>query len=453
MHRWTPGVKESPRVASDGPAATQPDANWAFYKIVLQSPMMGEYRLNVSARRTFTAGSAEPVKVEPILAAGAISDQNGFIAVCKADTLALGEPSAGKGLISGDPSMASDLPYQPHRDALPALAFRYAASPFELAIPVAVQAEADVFTVIATAAVIEQVLARDGTLNAQATFMLSASRGDRLIVTLPAGEAKKLYEIKLNGKPATIEEVPGKPDERIVRLPATAGQVSKSTLQISYGLDSASAGSLAAPSLAGVQVRQTIWRLWLPQGDRVLNLDRNFTRLGTRQADELLRNSLGDSGATWTYAGQGAPVSVMRTGPAGTLSVWRVSNEAAAIATWAIILLIGVLMLWLGGYARSVLVVAIAAVVMVLYLVRPLLVEAMSDYALLPAILVVVLWSARWVFVRSRKAKAPPAGGGAFPPAPSGPDTPPLDQKLRDLAEKSAAAAAAVSAAQEQEKV
>ena len=62
--------------------------------------------------------------------------------------------------------------------SVPSLAeILYSAPSFELVLPVQSQAEAAVITTIASAAIVEQVLARDGTLNTHATYLLTTSRG------------------------------------------------------------------------------------------------------------------------------------------------------------------------------------------------------------------------------------------------------------------------------------
>ena len=75
--------------------------------------------------------------------------------------------------------------------------------------------------------VIEQVLARDGMLNTRALYLLATSQGDRLPVTLPAGA--ELTAVLLNGSETPVEKGASS-DELIVRLPPSAGQVSKFVL-------------------------------------------------------------------------------------------------------------------------------------------------------------------------------------------------------------------------------
>ncbi|MDP7287020.1 MAG: hypothetical protein QGH94_03390 [Phycisphaerae bacterium] len=98
-------IKEKPLLPPDrhpnmGPAgdkkagAPDPDAiKWACYKVVLQSPVAGAYRLTVKWRKSYkVAGDAGPavIAVPQVLAAGELSDQSGCIAVRKAATLAVG---------------------------------------------------------------------------------------------------------------------------------------------------------------------------------------------------------------------------------------------------------------------------------------------------------------------------------------------------------------------------
>jgi len=79
-------IKEKPRIDELPPdqrgeaiEPNIPDVNWAYFKVVLQSPVTGSYQLKVNLRQPFQAGRTEQaatVKAEPILAAGALSDQN-----------------------------------------------------------------------------------------------------------------------------------------------------------------------------------------------------------------------------------------------------------------------------------------------------------------------------------------------------------------------------------------
>ncbi len=184
-----PQATSSPATAPSGPSGADAPV---YYKIVLQSPVIGPYTLRVNSRQPFTparTGQSVTVAVEPILAAGKISDQNGQIAIAKADTLAILTPTS-KNLTPADPGSAADLPYEPHR-RLASLAFKYDAPPFELTLPVQSQAEAAVITTIASAAIVEQVLARDGTLNTHVTYLLTTSRGDR--VTLDAARERQAF--------------------------------------------------------------------------------------------------------------------------------------------------------------------------------------------------------------------------------------------------------------------
>jgi len=263
-------IKEKPRidalpsdqvVVSDDSEADE--TKWAYFKIVLQSKVTGSYRLRVWARRTFQAGEVgqtTTVNVIPVLAAGKLSDQNGYIAIAKAETLAIGEPEM-KNLTSADPGSSQDLPYRSHRKVA-TLAFKYNAPPFTLSFPVVIQKEAAVFTTIVTGAVVEQVLGRDGTLNTHAMYLLQTAKGDRLSITFPAGA--QLTAILLNGQEVATE-MGVSPDERIVHLGQSAGLVSRFVLEVSYGLTGASASKLIAPKLSercgdcGFQRHTTYW--------------------------------------------------------------------------------------------------------------------------------------------------------------------------------------------------
>jgi hypothetical protein len=396
---------------------------------------MGTYDLTVHYRRAFqpggTAASMAPatVVVEPILAAGKLSDQSGTIAIAKADTLAISVP-ATQGLIPCDPGSEADLPYAPHRQGA-VMAFKYTAPPWELSLPVAMQKEAEVFTRIATAAVIEQVIDRKGTLNTHATYLLATSRGDRLAIQLPPGA--KIFSVLLNGAEAAVERG-ANPDERILRLPPSSGQVSKLVVEVSYGLDNASAGDLRGPELVGdIPVQETLWRLWVPQEDYLLGYDRTFARLDSYQAGELM-NSLASGqpmkdgkpvGPSFKLAAQGVSWDFIRQGPPGKLSVSLVGKEFFNITIWVLVLAAGAVMLRVNWFTRLLVILAAMVVGAVVHLFRPLLTGQVADSACWAAFIVLVLWAGHWLFVRRRHAGKParpapaPAAGSAKGPGPS----------------------------------
>jgi len=413
-------IKEKPRIDQLPPeqapapappgaeAATKPAVKWAYYKVALQSPVIGSYQLHVNFRRSFQAGQgdqAATVVVKPVLAAGKLSDQSGYVAVAKADTLAIGEPVTSN-LIPADPSSAADLPYGPHRRAA-VLAFKYTAPPFALSLPVVGQVEAAVFTTIAAGAVVEQVLGRDGTLNARVAYLIATSRGDRLPITLPAGA--KLFAVLLNGSEAAVE-VGSSPDQRILRLPPSAGQVSRFVLEISYGLEKASASKLAIPALPeDMPVQQTLWRLWVPSDAHVLGFDRDFARVGTRSAEYLL-STLAEGypkPVQFKLPPQGVQWNFIRQGAATKLSVTLADKEIFGIGLGVVILVAGVAMLKLGGYQRCLVVLGAAVVTFIVRLFAPLFVREAVLAGFWAGGVVLLLWLAQWLFRKRRGRSAP----------------------------------------------
>jgi hypothetical protein len=402
-------IKEKPRIEQLPPdqrtetaEAEVDDANWVYYKVVLQSKVIGSYRCKVQSRQTFQAGQVgQPttIKVEPILAAGKLSVQNGHIAVAKAETLAIGEPSIDN-LIPADAGSAVDLPYERHR-RIASLAFKYNAPPFELSFPVVTQKEATVFTTILSGAIIEQVLARDGMLNTHAIYLLETSQGDRLPVTLPSGA--ELTAVLLNGDEAPVEMSISQ-DERIVRLPPSAGRVSKFVLEISYGLKGVSPSRLTAPILPQeIPVQQTLWRLWIPQDYYLLGHNRVFSRLEKRQIAENMRATLArrqPSPVEFKLSAQGKVCDFVRQGAPGMLSVMLMSKEAFNIAVWALVIAAGLLLLKLSGFHRVVIVLAIGLVAAIVHLFLPLLISHTIRVGVFAGILVILLWVAQWAFVR-----------------------------------------------------
>ncbi|MHC4528114.1 MAG: hypothetical protein ACYS29_09580, partial [Planctomycetota bacterium] len=401
-------IKEKPRIEQlppDQRGDAQPGQTegpeWAYYKIVLQSEVIGDYRLKVHTRRSFQAGEVgQPTTVEvmPILAAGKLSDQNGRIAISKAEMLAIGQPQVAN-LVAADPGSEVDLPYEPHR-RVASLAFKYNAPPFELSLPVVMQKEAIVFTTIVSGAIIEQVLARDGVLNTHATFLLQTGKGDRLPISLPP-EAE-LTAVLLNGDEAPVEMGLAE-NERIVRLPHSAGQVSKFVLEISYGLRNVSQSDLAAPRLPEqTPVQQTLWRLWIPRDYCLLRHSRVFSRLELTAANEMQRilSSGQPSPVGFKPSGQGKVFDFVRQGAPGRLSVMVMGKETFSIIVWVLIIAAGVLMLKVSGWHRILAVLAVLLLAGILSLYLPLMIHRAVGVGVFAAILVFALWVAQWLFLR-----------------------------------------------------
>jgi hypothetical protein len=401
-------IKEKPRVdellleqRSEVADPNTEGVEWAYYKVVLQSGVTGSYQLNVSLRRPFQAGrvgQVAMVKVEPILAAGKLSDQNGHIAIAKADTLVIGEPVI-ENLIPADASSPADLPYQTHR-RVASLAFKYNAPPFELSLPVVAQKEATVFTTIVSGVIIEQVLARDGMLNTHATYLLATSQGDRLPITLPA--KAELTAVLLNGSETPIETGVSS-DELIVRLPPSAGQISRFVLEISYGLKGVSASNLVAPALPEtVPVQQTLWRLWVPEDYCLLWHKRVFARLTSYRCQNVLQRlgSNQPSQVQFNLPAQGKDFNFIRQGAPGRLSVIAARKEVVSVVVWVLIVVAGVLMLKLSGFHRVLIILAAALAAGVLHLFLPLLVNRVLRVGVFAGVLIVLLWAAQWWFSR-----------------------------------------------------
>lgn len=426
-----PQIKETPRIealppdqqSADGPGDPG-ERRWAYFKIVLQSPVTGTYRLSVETRESFgatQAGDTATVEVQPILAAGTIAAQSGHIALAKTSTLSIGQPIA-EGLTAVDPGSGDDMPYAPHRrDAV--LAFRYSAPPFALSVPVTVQQEAAVFTTIAKAAVIEQVLATDGTLNTHATFLLATSRGDRLSIRLP--DNADLFAVLVNGAEEPVE--PGAdPRELTVRLRPSAGQVSKIVLEVSYGLEAASAASLPAPRLPDdVPVQQTLWRLWIPAQASVLAYDRSFAAIEPGEFERLMKTvSQGyPRTAELKLAPQGKPLSFVHQGSAAELSISQARQEVFHVILWVLVLAAGSAMLALAGRVRVLIVLAVAAVAGIASLFVPLLIVQAVRAGAGAGLIVLALWIAQAAFRAIRRiddvpARRPRPATAAPPPPP-----------------------------------
>ena len=401
-------IKEKPRIEklpeselSEPNQAGKGTQNWEYHKIVLQSKVKGSYRLIVDTRRAFQiarAGQFATIDVLPILAAGKLSDQTGHIAVAKADTFTIGPPVI-ENLIPADPTSSEDLPYESHR-RIATLAFKYNAPPFALTLPVVVQEEAVIFTTIASCVVIEQVLGRDGVVNTHAMFMLATSKGDRLPIILPPGA--ELTAVLLNGVETPLELGSGS-DQRVVRLPPSAGQVSRFVLEIAYGLKSVSASHLPAPVLPDeVPVQQTIWKLWIPDDYYLLGYDRVFSRISQHHCHTLLSglSSKQPVGVSSRLSGQGKNINFLRQGPADRLSVWVAAEAAFSGIIWVLVLAAGLLMMKLAAFPRVLITLAAALVAGIVHLFTPLLIEQAVHVGVFAAGIVVLFWAAQWAFVK-----------------------------------------------------
>ena len=404
-------IKEKPRIerlptdqqtGADKPEPNDPNqSKWVYYKIVLQSGITANYQLIVRTRRIFQTGQLgqqAAVEVLPILAAGKLLDQVGYIAIAKADMLAIGEPKL-KNLISADPASAEDLPYPRHR-RMATLAFKYNTPPFELSFPVVTQKEAAVFTTIVTASIIEQVLGRDGTLNTHSSYLLQTAKGERIPITLPPGA--QLTAVLLNGEEVPIE-MSVSPDQRIVRLTPSAGQVSRFVLEVSYGLQKASASNLGMVALpAEIPVQQTLWRLWIPSDYYLLAYNRVFARLDSRRCYEMLETLQANQRAKLAFKlpSQGSDFSFISQGAPEKLSVMVASKETFCVITWLLIIAAGVLMLKLNGFQRILILLAVALLGGLIHLYIPLMMGRFVRAGVYAAILVLLLWVGQWAFLR-----------------------------------------------------
>ena len=403
-------------LADEKPDGDKPkdEIKWACYKVVLQSPVPGAYRLSVKWRKSYKVAGQDAqaiIDVPQVFAAGELSDQSGYIAVKKAATLAVGSGEMSD-LTFGDPSSASDLPWEPHRrNAI--IALRHNAAKYKLTLPVRMQKEADVFTTIANAVIVEQVLARDGTLNGRMICLLSTSRGDRLTVKMPAGA--KVYPFMLNGREVAVESP--SPDVRVVQLPHSAGQVARSVLEITYGLDADSGAvnrKLPAPSLpAQTPVQRTFWRVYTPDDHIVLGYDRDFA-LGRGHNIDLLFELVasGHQKHLGKFPTQGQRWGFSRQGAVSEFSMTLIKKEIFIGIVWGGILVVGILLLKFGGFTRTVAVLAAIMAAAGVSQIYPQLVSNVVGTGRFACLIVLLIWWSHWLFfrvLRNRKLGSPPS--------------------------------------------
>jgi hypothetical protein len=265
-------------------------------------------------------------------------------------------------------------------------------------MPVIAQKEAKVFTTIVNGAVIEQILARDGMLNTRALFLIATSQGDRLPITLPKGA--ELTAVLINGNEAPVE-MGANEDERIVRLPPSAGQVIHFQLEVSYGVKDVSAWNLTTPSLpAEIPVQQTLWRLWVSKDNYILGHNRIFSKIPEWQGQNII-NTLASSKygqVAFKLSGQGKVVTFLRQGAGGKLSLLTMRKEFFNILIWAVLIIAGVWMLKLPGFKRLQIVLGVVLIGAVLNLFTPLLVEQILVSSFLAVFLIALLWAGHWFF-------------------------------------------------------
>ena len=407
-----PDLKEKPRIEALPADQEEPSSDsehtdaWIYHKIVLQSPRMGAYDLRVNWRQPFQAlaEGGQKVLVEPVLAAGKLAGQNGAISVAKAPNLAIGAPISNN-LLPADPSSPRDITYEAHRlNAV--LAFRCDKPPYTLDLPVVLQEEAEVYTTIVNAAVHEQALARDGALNGRSIYLLSTNRGDRLKVSFPP--RARIYSFLLDGKEIQVEAADDA-GARIVRLPPSAGQVSKVVVEVTYGLDEASPSKLSIPQLPDVvPVQRTWWRLWVPEDHQLLGYDRNFERAQYGDSLEQVFNQIGSGHEFFasSFDQRGSLYQFEKQGAAKVLSLSLKRKETVAIFVWILVIAFGVGLMRLGYFERIIVALGLVALVGIWYLFQPLTSKAVAGHAVFPSGLVGLLWVGQllfWSFPRRLK--------------------------------------------------
>ncbi len=172
-------------------------------------------------------------------------------------------------------------------------------------------------------------------------------------------------------------------------------------------------------------MQQTLWRLFVPAEDYVLGYDRTFSVLAPYESQTLLGQLASGQPCPVAFKldRQGALMELVRQGGPGELSVWTMGREAFSIVIWVLVIVVGALMLRLTWYKRVLWILGIVLAAMVVHLWKPLLVEQMAAAAWPAAVLVAVLWLAKWLFCRSRTPKDRPSAAAAWPakPAPAAP--------------------------------
>ncbi len=382
-------LKEKPVVGS--PPGEEVEDGFYYHKIVLQAPKTGNVRVTIRWRRPLQIaqdGKNVDIELLPVVAA-AIANQKGYIAVAKAESLAIGEPKLTE-LVLGDPGSAVDLPHQNHRTKA-TLALKHSAANYALTLPVRYQKEAEVFTTIVNGLIVQQVLGRDGTLNAKATYLISTSRGDRLPLKL-AGAAE-FYSFHVNGKEVPVEATDD--GSRVVRLPRSSGNVDRLTLEVIYKLEDARPSELVAPMLpSDVPIQRTYWILHIPKDHYLLGHDRVFAKVRNYGVGSLV-GMIGNGHRTYggaRFPTQGRAIMFARPGGSYVFSARVVRRETYAILVWLVVLAAGIVMLRYNSFQRTVVVAGVAAIGATWGLFAPLAAKQAAILSIWPFLLVLLLW-------------------------------------------------------------
>jgi hypothetical protein len=104
---------------------------------------------------------------------------------------------------------------------------------------------------------------------------------------------------------------------------------------------------------------------------------------------------------------EGLMLNFIRQGSAGTLSINTLRREWMACLTWGVILLIGVAMLKLGGFARCLVILALLLLSAITSLFAPLFVSQVTNYGWTAILLVLLLWGSHWFFKRRKRFDPP----------------------------------------------
>ncbi|MCK5113771.1 MAG: hypothetical protein KAR11_03305 [Phycisphaerae bacterium] len=424
-------IKEKPRIEKLPPgqqtkgADGKQDVKWAYYKIVLQSPVIGKYQLRVNSRRSIQFGAqGKKLTIAPVFAAGKISDQSGTVAIAKSDSLAVVNTNFS-GMTKADPGSPADLPYAPFRKRA-SLAFKYnltlqTPNPFAGSFEVVHQEEAQVVTTMVQLCVVEQTLGKNGMLNARATFFIKTRRGDRFGYTLPRN-AKSLG-VLINGDTDAAVETGSEPNQQVVRLPSSGGEVSKVTLQVNYSMSDVKSLELAAPRVdESVPVQQTLWRVYLPQQQLVLSTDSDFSALTEYQTDKMVSDVAGAYGGKFKLQQptEGRGWNFIRQGASKTLKVWTMRSAKFHIIIWVVIVVFGVVMLLIAGFWRCLVVLAGAFGLGIASLFTPQMISQGIAAGWFAALLVVLMWVAHWLF-HHFKVESPPKSSPKKPPVSKAP--------------------------------
>jgi hypothetical protein len=271
-------------------------ADAVVWRVILQDKVLGAYELHFThdaARGEQKQGAVAQIALHEIKPLG-LFRETGQVAVIKDGNLEFTRTDA-KGLELIDPK---ELHGPLQRDGV-FLAYKYAAHPVGLQLDAAKNLYLDVPTAVVSYAVLTSVIAEDEAETTEAIYWVRNNSQQFFSVQLPSKgklAAKLLSDAFVNGEPQQPSTRPGK-NELLIRLPARQNTDTLFPVRFVYEVPSPRPGQrlgwrgtlhLDPPKLAGTDVLQSRWTLFLPRDYRYVSFTGSMREvLGPRGWDHF----------------------------------------------------------------------------------------------------------------------------------------------------------------------